>query len=46
MECQCSTGVDKELKDPAMMVFVSEEAKARTVKIKPKHIKSNWYHQV
>jgi hypothetical protein len=28
MECQCSTGVGKGLKDPAMMVFVPEEAKA------------------
>jgi hypothetical protein len=28
-----------------MMVFVTEEAKARTVKRKSKHPKSNWYNQ-
>jgi hypothetical protein len=31
-------GVGKVLKDPAMMMFVAEEAKARTMKKKPKHV--------
>jgi hypothetical protein len=34
-------GVDKGLKDPAMMVFVAEKAKPGTVEKKPKHMKSN-----
>jgi hypothetical protein len=39
-------GVDKGLKDPAMMAFVAEKAKPGTVENKPKHKKSNSCHQV